>query len=424
MTINADSAFAEAARLDAQPDPANRRDEFAIPLGSDGAPTAYFAGNSLGLQPTRVITAVHEALDSWGRLGVAGHTTGAHPWMPYHAELRDTVARLVGARSGEAVIMNSLTVNLHMMMSTFYRPTPERYRIVVEYDAFPSDRYAVDSQAVLHGFDPTDAIIAVRPRPGSDGISPDDLATVLADVGDTVALVLLGGINFRTGALLDVPAITALTHQAGAIAGWDFAHAAGNVPLSLHDWDVDFAIWCTYKYLNAGPGALGGCFVHERNSSDPSLPRPSGWWGQDPESRFAMPTAFTAQPGAEGWQVSNPPIMSMAAVRASLEMFDEIGMDAIRARSLKLTGFLETLLDEASANAPFTIVTPRDPARRGAQLSIEVDAAADVTERLAAHHGVVADDRPPNIIRLAPTPLYTSFHDCVRAVVALEGELS
>jgi kynureninase len=423
MTFNVDRAFDEAAALDAQADPACKREEFALPVGPDGTVAAYFAGNSLGLRPARVISAVHEALDSWGQLGVAGHTTGAHPWMPYHTELRESVARLVGAKPGEAVIMNSLTVNLHMMMSTFYRPTAERYRIVVEYDAFPSDRYAVDSQAALHGFDPTDAIITLRPQPGSDGITPDDVAAVLADIGDTVALVLLGGINFRTGALLDVPAITRLAHTAGAVAGWDFAHAAGNVPLSLHDWDIDFAIWCTYKYLNSGPGALGGCFVHERNSSDPTLPRPSGWWGQDPATRFAMPEAFTAQPGAEGWQVSNPPIMSMAAVRASLEMFDEIGMDAIRTRSLKLTGFLESLLDQLAA-APFRIVTPRDPARRGAQLSIEVDDAAKVTEHLAEHHGVVADDRPPNIIRLAPAPLYTSFHDCVRAVVALDRELS
>jgi kynureninase len=419
-----DDGEQRALALDAEADAAMRRSDFAIPSGVDGGPVAYFAGNSLGLQPRHAADAVRETLDAWAALGVEGHTRGTHPWIAYHDELRDAAARVVGARPGEAVIMNTLTVNLHTMLSTFWQPAGGRFRIVVEHDAFPSDRYAVDSHAQLLGLEPDDAVIKLVPSDPGVGITVADVEGCLAEHEDSILLVMLGGINFRTGALLDIQAITEVVRGHGALAGWDLAHVAGNVPLQLHDWDVDFAVWCTYKYLNAGPGSLGGCFVHERWGARTDLPRPSGWWGNDPETRFEMTEHFTARRGTDGWQVSNPPILSMAAVRGSLSLFDEVGMPAIRDRSLRLTGFLEQLLDEVAGTCPCRIVTPRDPARRGAQLSVEVADAALVTKRLASEHGVIADDRPPNIVRFAPAPLYTTFHDCWRAATALREVMS
>jgi kynureninase len=411
----------QAQELDAQ-FPSPRRAQFSIPQ-IHGRETAYLAGNSLGLRSDQSVTAVSEALNSWGRLGVLGHIDGEYPWMPYAESLREMVARLVGAKVGEAVVMNSLTVNLHTMLDTFYRPTAARFAIVVEYDAFPSDRYAVRSQADLAGFNPTDAVIALRPSDESVGITVDDVDRCLREHPGQVAMVMLGGVNFRTGVYLDIETITKVAHAHGCVVGWDLAHAVANVPLHLHDWDVDFAVWCSYKYLNAGPGSLGGCYVHERHGNNPNLVRPAGWWGHDANSRFAMPEEFIAQPGAEGWQVSNPPILSIASVRASLEMFDEIGMDTLRLRSLKLTAFLYDVLREVAEKLPVRVVTPSDPARRGAQLSIEVDGAGHLTERLAEEHGVIGDDRPPNIIRFAPTPLYNSFHDCWRVGEALNSIL-
>jgi kynureninase len=410
-----------AQKLDTQ-HPSPRRDHFSIPH-IKGRETAYLAGNSLGLRSTGSVKAVSEALDSWGRLGVLGHLEGEYPWMPYAESLREMVARLVGAKVGEAVVMNSLTVNLHTMLTTFYRPTRTKPCIVVEYDAFPSDRYAVRSQTDLAGFDPSDAVIALRPSDETVGITVDDVDRCLRDNAGKVAIVMLGGVNFRTGAYLDIEAITKVVHAHGCVAGWDLAHAVGNVPLHLHDWNVDFAVWCSYKYLNAGPGSLGGCYVHERHGNNPNLSRPAGWWGHDPNSRFAMPEEFVAQPGAEGWQVSNPPILSIAAVRGSLEMFDEAGMDSLRSRSLQLTAFLHDVLSEVAQKLPIRIVTPSDPSRRGAQLSIEVDGAGHLTECLAGEHGVIGDDRPPNIIRFAPTPLYNTFHDCWRVGAALNATL-
>ena len=385
---------------------------------------AYLAGNSLGLQPLAVRAAIDEVLGGWATLGVAGHVEGEHPWAPYHENMRETVARLVGARAGEAVVMNSLTVNLHVMLGTFYRPTPERHRIVIEADVFPSDRYAIMNVARAHGYDPADAVIVLEPRPGELHLRTEDVAGFLAREGDSVAVVSLSAVDFRTGALLDIPGITEAAHRAGAVAGWDLAHAAGNVPVRLHDWDVDYAVWCHYKYVNSGPGAVGGCFVHERHGADASLVRPGGWWGHDPVSRFDMPFAFAPVPGAEGWQVSNPPILAMAPVRVSLELFDRVGMPALRARSLRLTGYLERLLDLVAARRPLEVITPRDPARRGAQMSVIVPDAAKVTERLFEEHRVRCDDRPPNIIRIAPAPLYNTFRDCWRAAVALDTELA
>jgi kynureninase len=378
---------------------------FLVPEG-----VAYLAGNSLGLQPRAARAAVDDVLDAWATLGVDAHERGPFPWMPYHETMRSTVAALVGAQPGEAVVMNSLTVNLHLMLGSFYRPTAERKRIVIEADVFPSDRYAVTGVARAHGVEP-------------DVLPADDVVGFLEREGASVALVVLSAVDFRTGALLDIPGITDAAHRAGAVMGWDLAHAAGNVPLRLHEWDVDFAVWCHYKYVNAGPGAVGGCFVHERHGNDPAVLRPGGWWGHDPSSRFAMPFAFDPVPGVEGWQVSNPPIMAMAPVRVSLDLFADVGMEALRARSVRLTAFVERLLDVVASRRKVELITPRDPERRGAQLSVMVADAAAVTAELFDRFRVRADDRPPNVIRLAPAPLYNTYEDCWRAAVALDAVL-
>ena len=397
----------------------SRRELFLVPPG-----VSYLAGNSLGLQPRAARDAVDEVLDAWASSGVAGHLEGAHPWVPYHETMRDTVAALVGALPAEAVVMNSLTMNLHLMMGSFYVPTAERHRIVIEADVFPSDRYAVMGVARAHGFDPDEAVVVLTPGPGEPHLRTEDVTDYLEREGRSVAVVVLSAVDFRTGALFDIPTITAAAHAAGAQMGWDLAHAAGNVPLHLHEWDVDFAVWCHYKYLNGGPGAVGGCFVHERHGNDPRLVRPGGWWGHDPASRFAMPFAFTPAAGADGWQVSNPPILAMAPVRVALDMFAEVGIEQLRARSVRLTGFFERLLDLVAARRPIQVLTPRDPERRGAQLSVAVNDAAMVTDALFAKHGVRADDRPPNVIRLAPAPLYNTYDDCWRAARALDDVLA
>jgi kynureninase len=408
-----------AAELEAADAVASCRDLFLVPDG-----VAYLAGNSLGLQPRVARAAVEDVLDAWATSGVAGHFEGGYPWAPYHATMRETVANLVGARPGEAVVMNSLTVNLHLMLGSFYRPRGGRYKIVIEADVFPSDRYAVMGVARARGLDPDDAVVVLRPRPGDHHLRTEDVTGYLAREGSAVALVVLSAVDFRTGALHDLPAITAAAHAAGAPMGWDLAHAAGNVPLRLHEWQVDFAVWCHYKYLNAGPGAVGGSFVHERHGSSAELVRPGGWWGHDPHTRFDMPFAFAPVAGAEGWQVSNPPILAMAPVRVSLELFDRVGMGTLRSRSVRLTGFLERMLDVVSTRHRLALLTPRQPECRGAQLSVQVDDAAAVTEALFAEHRVRADDRPPNVVRLAPAPLYNTYEDCWRAAVALDAVLS
>ena len=408
-----------ALQLEADDPLGTHRHLFEVPDG-----VTYLAGNSLGLQPVAARAAVEDVLEAWARRAVDGHVEGDHPWVPYHRSMRETAASLVGAQPGETVVMNSLTVNLHVMLRTFYRPTPERHRIVFEADVFPSDRYALMNTARAYGYDIDDAVVVLSPRPGEHHLRTEDVTGFLEREGHSVAVVVLSAVDFRTGALLDIPAITAATRRAGAVSGWDLAHAAGNVPVSLHDWDVDFAVWCHYKYLNSGPGAVGGCFVHERHGSDPSLVRPGGWWGHDASSRFDMPFAFRPQEGADGWQVSNPPILAMAPVRVSLAMFAAVGLPALRARSLRLTAYLEQLLDAVAARRPLELVTPRDPARRGAQLSVVVDDAAAVTEALFEHHRVRCDDRPPNIVRVAPTPLYNTFEDCWRAARALDSVLA
>ncbi len=397
------------------------RSRFCIPRRPDGRPAIYFCGNSLGLQPTAVPEGVTRALNDWAALGVDAHFHGSSPWYPYHEQFRDSGARLVGARPGEVVMMNSLTVNLHLMMVSFYRPTQARHKILIEYPVFPSDRYAVQSQLEVHGY-PPQALVEVRPRGGSALMDTADLAEVLQREGDRIALVLLAGVNFFTGQLLDLAEITRLAHHHGCTIGWDLAHAAGNIPLRLHDWDVDFAVWCSYKYLNSGPGAVAGCFVHERHGSNLQLPRFAGWWGNDPETRFRMHLQpdFVPRRGADGWQLSNPPILAMAPLRASLDLFDAAGMDALRAKSERLTGYLQFLLD-AHPVAGVEVITPRDPRQRGCQLSLLVHDRPQQRHRALLQAGVVCDFREPNVVRVAPVPLYNTFHEVWRFAQALCG---
>ncbi|MER5703546.1 kynureninase [Micromonospora sp. NPDC002296] len=411
----------EAHRLD-QADPGHRH-LFHVPPADGGRypQAAYLAGNSLGLQPRATRDELLADLDAWGRLGVEGHLEADRPWLPYHELLTGPVARLVGARPAEAVVMNSLTVNLHLLMVGFYRPAGQRTRIVIEDSAFPSDSYAVRSQARLHGLDPDATVVRLRPRDGEDTLRTADVLDFLAAEGDTVALVLLGGVNYLTGELMDIPAITAAGRAAGAVVGWDLAHAAGNVPLALHDWDVDFAAWCSYKYLNSGPGALAGVFVHERHLGRADLIRFEGWWSTEAATRFEMTPVSRPPATAEAWQVSNPPIFAMGPVRTSLELFDSVGMPALRERSVRLTGYLERLLDEVTAGRPLRVVTPRDPERRGCQLSVRIGggSAGELTKRLRHEHGVIADAREPDVVRFAPVPLYSTYHDCWRVADAL-----
>jgi kynureninase len=415
------TAESDARQLDAE-DPGHR-DLFDVPTadGGDYPEVAYFAGNSLGLRPKATRAELLEDLDAWARFGVEGHLDAPRPWLPYHRLLTEPAARLVGALPSETVVMNSLTINLHLLMVSFYRPTGARTRIVIEDAAFPSDSYAVRSQVRFHGLDPDDAVVRLRPRPGEDSLRTED---VISQLTPKVALVLLGGVNYLTGELMDIPAITAAGHAAGAIVGWDLAHAAGNVPLELHDWDVDFAAWCSYKYLNSGPGALAAAFVHERHLADPDLPRFEGWWSTDESTRFEMAAIARPPATADAWQVSNPPIFSMGPVRTSLEIFDKVGMVALRERSLRLTAYLEKLLDDLSPARPLDLVTPREPHRRGAQLSVRISSgtagsAGDLAGRLRHQYGVIADSREPDILRLAPVPLYSRYHDCWRAADAL-----
>ncbi|MEO6886545.1 MAG: kynureninase [Jatrophihabitantaceae bacterium] len=420
-----EAAAVELDRTDPLP---TLRGQFHIPPDPSGGhpDAAYFAGNSLGLQPKRLREHLAAELDDWARLGVEGHVEAERPWVSYHELLREPAARLVGAQPAEVVVMNSLTVNLHLMMVSFYRPTAQRYAIVIEDNTFPSDSYAVRSQAAFHGYDPETAIIRLKARPGEAALRSEDVVQFLATQGENVALVLLGAVNYYSGEFLDIEAITAAGHAAGAIVGWDLAHAAGNVPLQLHDWDVDWAAWCSYKYLNSGPGSLAGAFVHSKHLADRTLPKFAGWWSTDPGTRFQMAAEVTAVDTADSWQLSNPPILALAPVLASMQMFDEVGLDALRAKSVRLTAYLEALVDQICAGLPVEIITPRQPERRGAQLSVRIRGieAGAVSDQLRHRHGVFADARQPDVIRLAPAPMYCTFHDCWRAATALAEVLA
>jgi kynureninase len=413
----------DARTRDATDELPTLRDRFHVPPHGEGE-AAYFAGNSLGLQPKALRTRLEQELTDWARLGVEGHGEAARPWVSYHELLREPTARLVGALPAEVVAMNSLTVNLHLLMVSFYRPSADRFKILIEDSAFPSDSYAVRSQVAFHGYDPDEAVLRLKPRPGEAGLRSEDVVAHLDRHGHEVAMVLLGGVNYYSGEFLDIEAITAAGHAAGATVGWDLAHAVGNVVTRLHDWDVDWAAWCSYKYLNSGPGAVAGAFVHERHLADRTLPKLAGWWSTDPSTRFDMGPVVTPVDSADSWQLSNPPILAMAPVLVSLELFDEVGIDALRAKSVRLTGYLESLLD-GLIDRPFDVITPRDPARRGAQLSVRVQGldAGKVSAALRREHGVYADARQPDVIRLAPAPMYCTYHDCWRAAQALADVL-
>ena len=416
-----------ALDLDARTDPALRRNEFRIPPAAGGphAQVAYLAGNSLGLPPIATRDHLLADLDAWEKYGVHGHVDADRPWFPYHELLREPASRLVGAEPREVVIMNSLTVNLHLMMASFYRPTAIRHRIVIEDHAFSSDSYAVRSHAAFRGYDPDTAVLRLKPREGEDVLRTEDILATLDSHAHSIALVMLGGVNYLTGEVLDIPAITDAAHAIGATAGWDLAHAAGNIPLHLHDWDVDFAAWCSYKYLNSGPGAVAGAFVHAKHLDDPHLPRLEGWWSTDPSTRFRMEPVSRPQASADAWSLSNPPIFAMGPVRTSLDIFDSVGMPALRARSLRLTNYLRLLLEYVVTQADIDIITPDEETRHGAQLSVRVPGDVKViTDQLSDEWGVVADDRQPDIVRFAPAPLYCTFHDCWRAADALAHVLT
>ena len=392
---------------------------FIFRSAKDGKPLIYLAGNSLGLMPKSAKQLVEQELDDWARLAVDAHLDGTTPWYSYHETLREPAARLVGAKPNEVVCMNSLTVNLHLMMATFYRPTKSRFKIMMEEPAFPSDTYAIKSQILHHGFDPSEGLVLARPREGEFAIRQDDIEAVLEKQGDQIALVLFAGVNFFTGQLFDLEKITASAQKRGCTVGIDLAHAAGNVPLALHDWNVDFAVWCSYKYLNSGPGAVAGAFVHERHAHNRELPRLAGWWGNDPATRFRMQLEpeFVPVPSADAWQISNPPIFSMAPLRASLSIFDEAGgMEALRTKSIKLTGYLQFLLqsEPAGRQKRYTVITPHETNERGCQLSILVhEHPKELFGKLEAAD-VKCDFREPNVIRAAPTPLYNTFHEVWR----------
>ncbi|MDQ2868613.1 MAG: kynureninase [Verrucomicrobiota bacterium] len=418
MQFSADENF---ARQCDEADPLRAfRSRFHIPLADNGEPLIYFVGNSLGLMPKSARAAIEQELEDWARLGVDAHLGGQTPWYTSHEFVREPLARVVGARPHEVIAMNSLTVNLHLMMATFYRPTKTRFKILMEEPAFPSDTYAVKSQIAHHARSSADALILARPREGEFTVRIEEIEALLEKHGGEIALVLLGGVNFFTGQFVDLARITELAQARGCIVGVDLAHAVGNVPLALHDWNVDFAAWCSYKYLNSGPGAIAGAFVHERHARDTSLPRFAGWFGNDPATRFRMQLEpeFVPVASADAWQISNPPILSMAPLRASLALFDEAGgMHTLREKSLRLTGYLQFLLDRIGRVG---VITPREPEARGCQLSIQVHenpkALFDELERA----GVKCDFREPNVIRAAPAPLYNTFHEVWRFAQILD----
>lgn len=405
---------AEFAAAADREDPIRKfRDRFIFPNHSGKDTAVYFTGNSLGLQPVTARDYIEQELDDWARYAVEGHLRAKHPWLPYHEFVTQPMARIVGANPIETIVMNSLTVNLHLMMVSFYCPAGKRTKIVIEKGAFPSDQYAVQSQLRFRGLNMATDRIELSPREGEATLRTEDVLETIEGNADDIALILLGGVNYYTGQAFDMKTITEAGHNAGAIVGFDLAHAAGNLELHLHDWDVDFAVWCSYKYLNAGPGGIAGAFVHERHSEAFDLPRFAGWWGHNKQTRFLMGPEFDPLPGAEGWQISNPPIFQLAALRASLEIFDEAGMSNLRAKSETLTGYLEFLLDQIG-DERISVITPTDPAQRGCQLSIRVNSSDHRLFEALTARGVFVDWREPDVIRAAPVPLYNSFSDVYR----------
>src|SRR5947207_1887736 len=411
MHFSANEDF--ALQLDAEDPLRQFREQFHLPLGKDAKPVIYFAGNSLGLMPKPSRQIVEEELENWAKLGIDAHHATGTPWYTYNEGLREATARLVGAKAVEVICMNSLTVNLHLMMATFYRPMKSRFKLLMEEPAFPSDTYAIKTQIIHHGLDPKDALVLVRPRKGEFTIRTEDFIELIAKHADQLAVVIIGAVNFFSGQLFDIAEITAVAQNRGIVIGFDLAHAIGNVPLSLHEWNVDFAVWCSYKYLNAGPGAVAGAFVHERHATNTKLPRFAGWFGNDPNTRcrLHLEPEFVPVSSADGWQISNPPIFAMAPLRASLAIFDDAGgMGDLRTKSVRLTGYLEFLLTE-NGSKKFTVITPCEPDARGCQLSILAHQHPKELLKELEGAGVKCDFREPNVIRVAPTPLYNTFHD-------------
>lgn len=395
-----------ALALDEQDEVRNYREQFYIPSSKNRENSIYFCGNSLGLQPLKAKDYVLQEIENWSSMGVNAHTKGDTPWLPYHELLTQYTSEIVGGRNSEVVVMNSLTVNIHLLMVSFYRPTKKRNKILIEDNAFPSDRYAVESQIRFHGFDPKDALIVMKSRENSPLLTTEEICGYIENEKDKIALIFLGGVNYYTGQVFDMETITEKGHNSGAVVGYDLAHGVGNIPLKLHDWNVDFSAWCSYKYLNGGPGCLGGIFIHE-NHHNKNLPRFNGWWGHNKQSRFDMVNSFDSLSGAEGWQCSNPSILPLASLRASMELFHSTGIKSLREKSKKLSAYLSYKLKKI----PIEIITPISENEKGCQLSIKLNKnGRDIFNKLT-QKGVVADWREPDVIRIAPVPFYNTFHE-------------
>jgi kynureninase len=412
QTMTFENTLEFAQQLDAQDQLNKYQDEFIFPK-VNGKKVIYFTGNSLGLQPKRTKAYVDEVMNDWANLAVEGHFYSEKPWWDYHERFANPLSKIVGALPSEVTVMNTLTVNLHLLMVSFYRPTATRYKIICEEKAFPSDQYMFQSQVHFHGYKPEDAIVEIKRREGEHNIRLEDVLAKIEEVGDELALVLIGGVNYYTGQVFDMKTITEAGHKTGAKVGWDLAHAAGNIKLELHDWNIDFAAWCSYKYMNSGPGNASGCFIHEKHHNNSELPRFAGWWGHNKERRFKMEPTFDPVHGADGWQISNLPVLSLAPYLASVDMFDEIGMDALVAKRDKITSYLEFILHEIDkeVDSSFEIITPSNPLERASQLSVLLHGEGRSLFDYLMKNGVITDWREPNVIRLAPVPLYTSFKD-------------
>jgi kynureninase len=418
MNYNSDKELAK--KLDSEDLLSSYRTRFFIPKQKNGEDVIYFAGNSLGLQPKTAKDYIEQELKDWETLGVDAHLHGKLPWLPYHEYLTDETARIVGAQPNEVVNMNALTINLHLMLVSFYRPTPERNKILIESKAFPSDHYALQSQINFHGYDPETSLVEINPREGETIVRTEDIEEYIEREGDSIALVMFSGVNYYSGQAFEMERITKAGHKKGCIVGFDLAHASGNLVINLHDWGVDFAVWCSYKYLNGGPGAIAGCFVHEKHVTDTTIPKFLGWWGQDKETRFLMEHEFKPIPTVESWQLSNPPIFQLASLRASLDIFKEVGMNVLREKSENLTGYLEYLIEQNSEGA-IEIITPKDKNQRGCQLSLRAKNEGKKLHQKLVSSGVVCDWREPDVIRVAPVPLYNTFRDVYNFIDNLLG---
>ena len=424
MEFQFTEAFAK--EMDQQDPLSKYRAEFLFPQ-HDGRETVYFTGNSLGLQPKGAQKALQQELDDWAKYGVEGHFEAKNPWFSYHEMFAEPLSKIVGAKPTEVVAMNGLTTNLHLLMVSFYQPTESRYKILCEGKAFPSDQYALETQVKFHGLEPSDTIVELFPREGEHTIRTEDVLAKIKEIGDELALVMIGGVNYYTGQLWDMKTITKAGHDVGSMVGWDLAHAAGNIPLHLHDWEVDFAAWCSYKYMNSGPGSISGIYVHEKHCKNKDLVRFAGWWGHDKETRFLMEKGFNPIPTAESWQLSNAPVFAMAIHKASLDLFSEIGIENLRAKSIRLTNYLEFVIDQISASfesVNFEVITPKEEDSRGAQLSILAHGQGKELFDFITAKGVIADWREPNVIRIAPVPMYNNFEDVYRFGKIIEEYLN